>query len=225
MTNIPHKPIGEPDNSADRAELYKHVVAWYQSLPYEPGLGVRTWTVTPEEVVDLIDTYCQAQKPAQPQPLDDDLRTERRILLITALGDAYGAKSTADLDAILERLDKSLCELLPSKPLDDGELRAEISRLATGYRKYVLNETGMYSFTTERKLSKKQFLDKVAQAIAAHSPSTEAAELDARISQIDFLLTDLVTYRNLKNQLDVTLLSIRDELKAQRAALESVTTD
>lgn len=63
----------------------------------------------------------------------------------------------------------------------------ELNKAITGYRKYVLNAAGVYSYATEKKISKKQLL----QLIEARERAAQERLLDELSKSSEYTEKDL----------------------------------
>ena len=265
MNNIPHKPIGEPDNDADDLEfLAMNIVhqigdALYEALP--PDVAHDHFVTARQATNDvaisfakkLIDNYCQAREKREADcthstPSANDLlmcpscgetfplkkaqnvKALKQAEMIKALqAQGYGLREIGRLFGMHPQTVKNIAAKLSApaqpQPLNDGELRIKVKRdlqtLKGDDGQYVLsNLASTYGLPA--------LVEYITQAIASHSPSTEAAVLDALISEYKKnrrWFERMAEYADVKQDAMDEYDDRIAELEKERTALESVTTD
>lgn len=198
MTNIPHKPIGEP-------KFYNTDLVWKRFCDYcsepNPSYTIElSRTPNGEKVYAELCDVCLADiTRAQPQPLNDGeqswLDNWKPIFVNGVIPKEFRLAIAAHSPSTSPEHLKSHLEanLLDGDQVQDGQMIASWA-----------------------------VLEWALDYFAGHSPSTEAAVLDARIDT----LKCLVAFEASEGAVNVHDIEAKiQEFQSQRAALESVTTD
>ena|ERR1700712_3912067 len=99
---------------------------------------------------------------------------------------------------------------------NEQALRAAISSLAVGYRKYTLNEAGVYSYAQNKKLTKKQFIDAIVALFKSQSTDKAVADLTSREDELEKILLNSIYIRWVPKKIDHILTTRYHEIQDQR---------